>query len=129
MQGDMVLSAQDRSDLMRAAIAYSLADDALALDRLRAKFAAKMADSVDARTFALVTQPNGVASPAFRQIARRVTTADTLADFLAEYRKRYPDAAAAARPRQLVTRWPRRRATPSVSRPPSRARGATRSAW
>ncbi len=99
-QGDTVLSGQDRSDLMRAAIAYSLADDALALDRLRAKFAAKMADSVDARTFALVTQPNGVASPAFRQIARRVTTADTLADFLAEYRKRYPDAAAAARPRQ-----------------------------
>ncbi len=33
---------------MRAAIAYSLADDALSLDRLRAKFAAKMADSADA---------------------------------------------------------------------------------
>ena len=45
-------SDQERSDVMRAAIAYSLADEALALDRLRGKFAAKMADSADARTFA-----------------------------------------------------------------------------
>jgi hypothetical protein len=56
-----------------------------------------MADSADARTFALLTQPNGAGSQAFREIARSVTSADTLADFLAEYRKRYPDAAVAER--------------------------------
>ncbi len=51
------LSEQDRVDVMRSAIAYSLAEDLLALDRVRAKFAAKMADSADARTFAFLTQP------------------------------------------------------------------------
>jgi hypothetical protein len=99
-QGDAILSDQDRTDLLRAAIAYSLGDDALSLDRLRAKFAAKMADSADAATFGFVTKPNVSATRAFRELARRVTSADTLADFLKEYRKRYPDAAAADRPRR-----------------------------
>jgi hypothetical protein len=45
---------------------------------------------------------------AFRDMARRVTSADTLADFLAEYRKRYPDAAAAAPPRQPGLQEPQR---------------------
>jgi len=94
------LSDRDRNDVMRAAIAYSLADDALALDRLRAKFASKMADSADARTFGFLTQPNIASTRAFRELARSVTNADTLADFLAEYRRLYPDAAAADRPRQ-----------------------------
>ena len=93
------LVAQERNDLLRAAIAYSLADDALALDRLRAKFAAKMADSADAAMFAFVTRPNIAATRTFRELARRVTSADTLADFLAEYRRLYPEAAATARPR------------------------------
>jgi tetratricopeptide (TPR) repeat protein len=99
-RGDAPLEAQDRNDLLRAAIAYSLADDAIALDRLRAKFSAKMADSIDARTFDFLTQPNVSSTRAFRDMARRVTSADTLADFLAEYRKRYPDAAAAEPPRR-----------------------------
>jgi tetratricopeptide (TPR) repeat protein len=99
-QGREPLGDQDRIDVMRAAIAYSLAEDQLALDRVRAKFTAKMADSADARTFAFLTQPNAASTTAFRELARRVTSADTLADFLSEYRKRYPDAAAADRPRR-----------------------------
>jgi tetratricopeptide (TPR) repeat protein len=108
-QGSDALTDQDRNDLMRAAVAYSLGDDPLALDRLRAKFAGKMADSADARTFAFVTQPNVASTRAFRELARRVTSADTLADFLSEYRKRYPDAATPGRPR-----------TPGLQRPEER---------
>ena len=85
---------------MRAAIAFSLADDALGLDRLRAKFAAKMADSADAGTFAFLSQPDVGSTRAFRDLARRVTSADTLGDFLAEYRKRFPEAATPDRPRR-----------------------------
>jgi hypothetical protein len=85
---------------MRAAIAFALAEDPIALDRLRAKFAPKMADSDDARSFAVLARPGAVSTSAFRDIARRVTSADTLADFLAEYRRRYPDAAATERPRR-----------------------------
>jgi hypothetical protein len=96
-QGPEPLDEHERSDVMRAAIAYSLGDEALALDRLRSKFAAKMADSADARTFAFLTQPNIASTRAFREAARGATSADTLADFLAEYRKRYPEAAAPER--------------------------------
>jgi len=94
------LSDRDRLDVLRAAVAYSLGEERIALDRLRAKFAAKMADSADARTFAFLASPNIANTRAFREIARTVTSADTLADFLAEYRKRYPDAAAAERRRE-----------------------------
>lgn len=65
----------------------------MGLERLKAKFAPAMAESIDARTFALLTRPNAVRSPEFREIARRATTAETLAAFLAEYRKRYPQDA------------------------------------
>ncbi|WP_188312098.1 tetratricopeptide repeat protein [Salinarimonas soli] len=99
-QGPEPLAERDRTDVMRAAIAYALGDEPIALDRLRAKFAPKMADSSDAAGFAVLTRPGAAPTRAFRDIARRVTSADTLADFLAEYRRRYPDAAATERPRR-----------------------------
>ncbi|HKG82391.1 MAG TPA: hypothetical protein VKB16_04440 [Beijerinckiaceae bacterium] len=92
--------------MLRAAIAYSLADEALALERLRTRYAAKMADSRDARVFAFLTQPKIASAAAFREIARGVTSADTLAEFLAEYRKRYPEAAVAERRRAPVPAEP-----------------------
>ncbi|MFD1302209.1 tetratricopeptide repeat protein [Methylobacterium marchantiae] len=81
-----------RSDIVRSAIAYGLAGETLGLERLRAKFAEPMAESADARTFALLTQPNAVRSQAFREIAQKATKAETLQAFLKEYRKRYPEA-------------------------------------
>jgi hypothetical protein len=85
---------------MRAAIAYALADEILSLDRLRGKYAAKMADSADGRTFALVTGRDAAASSNFRDIARRLSSADTLGEFLEAYRRRYPEASVAAGPRR-----------------------------
>lgn len=87
------LSGQDRLDAMRAAIAYGLSDEVLSLDRLRGKFAAKMADSADAANFAFLTSTNSRQTQRFREIARSISSADTLAEFLTEYRKRYPDQA------------------------------------
>ncbi|TXM72097.1 hypothetical protein FV218_14015 [Methylobacterium sp. WL69] len=82
-----------RTDVLRAAIAYGLANETLSLERLRAKFANPMAEGVDARTFALLTQPNAVRTTGFREIAQKATSAETLRSFLTEYRKRYPDSA------------------------------------
>jgi hypothetical protein len=98
-QDSEALGDRERRDVLRAAIAYSLADEALALERLRTRYAAKMADSRDARVFVFLTQPKIASAAAFREIARGVTSADTLAEFLAEYRKRYPEAAVAERRR------------------------------
>jgi hypothetical protein len=92
------LSERERTDVLRAAIAYTLGDEGLSLDRLRSKYIAQMADSEDARIFALVTTPGVASTDAFRAIARRVTSADTLVDFLEAYRKRYPEAAVSDRP-------------------------------
>jgi hypothetical protein len=85
-----------RTDILRTAIAYGLAGETLGLERLRAKFAGPMAETVDARTFALLTQANAVRTPGFREIAQKATSAETLQAFLAEYRKRYPDSAVPA---------------------------------
>ncbi|TVR07263.1 MAG: hypothetical protein EA385_13415 [Salinarimonadaceae bacterium] len=91
------LSPRERTDVMRAAIAYTLADEQLALDRLRANFFEPMSQSEDARVFALATTPDVQSTAAFREIADRVTGSDTLLDFLEEYRRRYPDMAAPPR--------------------------------
>ena len=82
-----------QADVIRAAIAYGLAGEGLGLERLKAKFSEAMAESADARTFAMLTRPDAVRSPAFRDAALKATKAETLAAFLAEYRKRYPDTA------------------------------------
>lgn len=82
-----------RADVIRAAIAYDLSGDAIGLERLKVKFSGAMAESDDARSFALLTGANPTRQPGFREIAQRATSAQTLAAFLAEYRKRYPEAA------------------------------------
>ena len=82
-----------RADVVRAAIAYGLAAEPLGLERLKAKFAGAMAESADARTFALLTAPNAVRAPGFRELAQKASTAQTLSAFLDEYRKRYPENA------------------------------------
>ncbi|WP_082510984.1 MULTISPECIES: hypothetical protein [Methylobacterium] len=85
-----------RTDVLRAAIAYGLASETLSLERLRAKFAGPMAESVDARTFALLSQFNATRTAGFREIAQKATSAQTLQAFLSEYRKRYPESAVPA---------------------------------
>lgn len=82
-----------RADAIRAAIAYDLAAEPIGLERLKAKFSGAMAESADARTFALLTAANAIRNPGFREIAQKATSAETLAAFLTEYRKRYPETA------------------------------------
>ncbi len=93
------LTPVERRDTIRAGIAYLLAEETLALDRLRGKFARKMADSEDAATFAFLTNPGAGGTNQFRALAG-AANADTLADFFADYRKRYPSVSTAARPRR-----------------------------
>ncbi|MGU3540304.1 hypothetical protein [Methylobacterium sp. A54F] len=92
-RGRQPLDETARADVIRAGIAYVLSGEALGLERLKAKFATPMSESADARTFALLTAPNAQRAPGFREIAQRATSAETLAAFLAEYRRRYPESA------------------------------------
>ncbi|GJE57464.1 hypothetical protein [Methylobacterium thuringiense] len=92
-RGRKPLDEAARGDVIRAGIAYGLAGEGLGLERLKAKFSAPMAESPDARTFALLTRNDAPRTSAFREAARRATSAETLGAFLTEYRKRYPDSA------------------------------------
>ncbi len=96
---DIPLTPTERRDTIRAGIAYLLAGEDLSLDRLRGKFARKMADSEDAATFAFLTNPGAAGTNQLRALTG-VANADTLAEFFADYRKRYPSVSTAARPRR-----------------------------
>jgi tetratricopeptide (TPR) repeat protein len=87
------LDTAGRQDVLRAAIAYALAGDNLGLDRLRQKFAPKLAGTPDQSTFEIVTAPEGMRGTDFRKVAQAVSVADTLKSFLEDYRKRYPESA------------------------------------
>lgn len=86
-QEDTPLSDNVRFDVLRAAIAYSLADEQLSLNRLSQKFYSKMLKTTDAEAFTLVTQPVKGASADFRRLAREVAATDTLDAFMDEFRK------------------------------------------
>ncbi|MBV9346641.1 MAG: tetratricopeptide repeat protein [Pseudolabrys sp.] len=85
------LNPAERQDVLRAAICYALAEDAIALTRIREKFAAKMTEGPDARAFEIVTAPIGTAGVEFRKIASAIASTGTLEAFLADMRARYPD--------------------------------------
>ena len=86
------LNDGERFDVLRVAIGYALSDETLALVRFRERYAAKMAGGPDAHAFEVVSAPIGAASGEFKDVAQRIAGSDTLDAFLADMRKRYPDA-------------------------------------
>ena len=91
-KADGPLDGAVRRDVMRSAIGYALAEDPLGLDRLRAKFWAKLSATPDSRAFEVITSPDERGAE-FQDLARRISMADTLRAFLDDYRKRYPENA------------------------------------
>ncbi len=75
-----------------------LGGEKLALDRLRGRYLARMNETPDAGAFRLIATENLTQPQAFREVAKSVVNADTMTDFMAAYRKRYPDTAGTARP-------------------------------
>lgn len=83
------LDELERRDILRAGIAYSLAGDQLSLERLKTKYAAKMADSPEAMAFDIVTRPIASQGVEFLEVANRLAEIDSLETFLKEYRRQY----------------------------------------
>lgn len=110
-RGTTPLSDGQRADVMRSAVSYVMANEGLSLDRLRSKFAQKMAQSADARTFAFVTGANRSRPSDIREMARAAANADAISEFLKAYRERYPAYAAPVR-------------TPSAAKPPAQGAAA-----
>ena len=83
------LDDEERAQVMRAAIAYSLADDAGGLERLKVKFWPKMSAGPDGKSFEIVTEHIDRQGVAFRDLAKKVATVDTLQAFMTDFRRRY----------------------------------------
>ena len=106
------LADVERTDILRAGVALSLADDRLGIDRFRQKFAPKMAASPDQRAFDVATTNARVDSAEFGEIARKVAAVDTLQNFLRDLKARFPQAGATppdepAPPQTVVPNTPR----------------------
>jgi tetratricopeptide (TPR) repeat protein len=85
------LNDVERSDILRAAAGYALGDDALGLGRFRERYAAKMGEGPDRRSFDVITEPVDSSGTDFRAAAHAVAAVDTLDGFLRDLRARYPE--------------------------------------
>jgi hypothetical protein len=80
------LVPEERQNVMRAAVAYSLANDEVSLERLRTHFAAKMKSSPDGNAFQVVSERIDLHGLAFRNAAAQIASIDTLKAFMKDIR-------------------------------------------
>lgn len=90
------LNAVEKSDIIRAAVGYALADDSIGLSRFREKYAPLMSESADRLAFEIASKPAAASSAEFAEIAKLAASVDTLDGFLREMKQRFPDATARA---------------------------------
>lgn len=90
------LNAVEKSDIIRAAVGYALADDSIGLSRFREKYAPLMSESTDRLAFDIASKPAAASSAEFAEIAKLAASVDTLDGFLREMKQRFPDATARA---------------------------------
>jgi len=83
------LSGGERADVLRMAVAYSLANDEASLERLRQNFSPKMTGTPDANAFAVLSQSIAMHGLAFRDAAAQIASVDTLQSFMKDFSKRY----------------------------------------
>lgn len=81
------LTDAQRIDILKAAIAYSLADDVVGLRRFREKYAVRMASSMDANAFEVLTNSVDKQSVEFQNLAREIASINSLEGFLSDFRK------------------------------------------
>jgi hypothetical protein len=79
------LSDSERGQVMRMAVAYSLANDETSLDRLRQHFAPKMQGTPDGSTFTVLSQEIDMHGLAFRDAAAKIASVDTLLSFMKDF--------------------------------------------
>ncbi len=76
------LDGDDRYNIMRTAIAYTMADDSAGLQTLRNRFVTLMADAPEAAAFEIITRQLDPTGMEFREAVKAVAGVDTLDTFL-----------------------------------------------
>jgi tetratricopeptide (TPR) repeat protein len=100
------LTSFEKADIIRAAIGYSLSDDAIGLSRLKEKYAAKLVDDTDRDAFDTATKLAAANSAEFATIARMAASVDTLDGFLREMKNRFPEMASRMMPLPVAATKP-----------------------
>jgi hypothetical protein len=85
------LNTEERTEVLRAAVAYSLAADTQGLARLSEHFSAKMKSTPDANLFAVLAAPLDTHGLAFRDAAAKIAGIDTLQSFMKDFNRRYAE--------------------------------------
>ena len=86
---DEPLGGDEQFDVLRTAIAYVLARESDSVERIRQKYAEKMAEGPQAASFSIVASSSDGRGIAFRDLAREIAQVDTLDRFMSGYRSRY----------------------------------------
>ena len=86
------LSDGERAQVLRMAVAYSLANDEASLDRLRKNFTPKMTGTPDASAFTVLSQSISLHGLAFRDAAAQIASVDTLQAFMKDFSKKHSAA-------------------------------------
>jgi hypothetical protein len=86
------LSDSERAQVLRMAVAYSLANDEASLDRLRRNFTPKMTGTPDASAFTVLSQSIDLHGVAFREAAQQIASVDTLQAFMKDFSQRHDGA-------------------------------------
>ncbi len=81
---------------MRAAVAYSLANDETSLDRLRDHFGPKMKRAPTPPPFTVIADRIDAHGAAFREKAAEIASIDTLQTFMKDFRAKYAPTPASA---------------------------------
>ena len=82
--------------MIRAAVGYALAEDAIGLARFREKYTPLMSGEADRQAFDMASKPASSSSAEFALIAKMAASVDTLDGFIREMKIRFPDAGARA---------------------------------
>ncbi|MGA8899626.1 MAG: tetratricopeptide repeat protein, partial [Bradyrhizobium sp.] len=90
------LNAAEKSDIIRAVVGYSLAEDTIGLSRFREKYLPLMSAEADRAAFEIASKPVDSTGSDFAQIAKMAASVDTLEGFLRDMKTRYPDATSRA---------------------------------
>jgi hypothetical protein len=83
------LNDSERAQVLRMAVAYSLANDEASLDRMRKNFSPKMMGTPDASAFAVLSQSISMHGLAFRDAAAQIASVDTLTSFMKDFSKKH----------------------------------------
>jgi len=86
------LTIDEQADVLRAAIAYNLAEDRASIDRLTTRYGTQMAGTDQAEAFDVLTSDTAVSGDVrIGDLARQIAGVDTLDAFMGRFRDRFSE--------------------------------------